>query len=238
MSLSDRRRAIQHLLDPREPKDAQSRYYAFKHPDNRTTLLTHPADTARATGYICLSRTGYDLFSPLVTMRLPDDMNDGYNLINQAIPAESSVIFSTPPAYDPLIGALFDIDGQQTMKTLVLDSGRYEPVINIYVVKSAGPNGLPRAVIRKDGVAVASAGVNWQTENFAEINVETSAAARSQGYGKSVVAALCYWLKESGKKPVYMVAADNTASISLAESVGFVDLGLRTSFTRATRRAG
>ncbi len=237
MSLPNQRRSIQHLLDPREAVDAQSRYYAFQHPDNRTTLITYPAGQTRPTGYLCLSRTGYDLFCPLVTMRLPDEINDGYGLINQAIPAESTVIFSTPPQYNPLIGALFDIDSQQTMRTLVLDRGRYEPLINIYVVRSAGPNGLARAVIRKNGSAVASAGINWETGGFAEINVETSAAARGQGYGKSVVSALCHWIMESGKKPIYMVADDNNASLQLAEQVGFVDIGIRTSFIRATRRA-
>lgn len=122
------------------------------------------------------------------------------------------------------------------MHTLVLDSGRYEPLINIYVVRSAGPNGLARAVIRKNGEMVATAGINWETANFAEINVETSPAARGQGYGKSVVSALCHWIMESGKKPIYIVSADNQASLQLAETVGFVDIGIRTSFIRATRR--
>ena len=229
------RQVVQHLLT-NEPKDAQARYYALHHPDNRTTVMTAPADSLRPTSYICLSRTGYDLFSPLVTMRLPDDLNVGYGLLKEAIQPGQSVIFSTPPAYTPLIGALFDVESEQEMKTLVMDSGRYEPTINIYVVKSAGANGLPRAVIRKDGRLAAGAGINWQTDKFAEINVEVDGIQRRQGYGKSVVAALCSWIMDGGRKPIYVVAADNAASISLAEEVGFVDLGIRTHFMRATMR--
>ena len=47
-------------------------YYALHHPDDKTTLVVPPtAEGQRANGYVALSRTGIDLFRPLVTMRLP-----------------------------------------------------------------------------------------------------------------------------------------------------------------------
>jgi predicted GNAT family acetyltransferase len=42
-----------------------------------------------------------------------------------------------------------------------------------------------------------------------------------------VVAALCGYLIDAGRTPLYVVAEDNTASIQLAESVGFSDTGTR-----------
>ena len=76
--LKARRQAIRHLLREGEAADAMAAYYAYHHPDEKTTLVLSPEGveakpTARADGYITLSRTGMDLFRPLVTMRLPTD---------------------------------------------------------------------------------------------------------------------------------------------------------------------
>jgi hypothetical protein len=60
--LAEKRRAIRPLLDEKEPADAAAVYYAFHHPGANTRLLTYPEQAARASGYVCFSRTGMDLF--------------------------------------------------------------------------------------------------------------------------------------------------------------------------------
>ena len=62
------RRAIRALLDEHSPSDAAASYYAFYHPDRQTQLLPYPAGAERAQGYVALSRTGLDLFRPLLTL--------------------------------------------------------------------------------------------------------------------------------------------------------------------------
>ena len=62
ITLASSRRAISHLLDHRRPADGRAAYYAFDHADERTTILPCPAETKRAKGYVCFSRTGLDLF--------------------------------------------------------------------------------------------------------------------------------------------------------------------------------
>lgn len=235
MSLSDRRSAIRHLVDDQNSADARATYYAFNHPENRTTLMTYLPDTARARGYVCLSRTGLDLFRPLVTMRLPlADMTATAELLYSALPVGAPILMSVPENHLPVVKGLFHIEQETLTSVLALDRGRFQPVINVLVTSETGANSLPRYVIRRDGETVASASVNWQSRHFAEIGVETRLDQRRQGWGRSVVAGLCQHLLEQGKRPLYVVASNNTPSIQLAESVGFVNTGNRLVFLEAS----
>ena len=235
MPLADRRRAIRHLLDPQKSADARASHYAFDHADNRTTLITYPTHTARATGYVCLSRTGLDLFRPLMTMRLPEgDMMGGIELIYSALPVGASVLMSVGIRDLPIIRAVFQIEREQMTSVMALDRGRFEPIANVLTTSEKGPNGTPRVVIRHNGDTMASANVNWRSARFAEINVTTTPSQRRKGWGRSVVAGLSEQLLQQGIRPIYVVSAENQASISLAQSVGFVDTGARFAFLEAT----
>lgn len=235
MSLTDRRNAMRHLLDEQNSADARAAYYAFNHPENRSTLVTYLPNTARARGYVCLSRTGLDLFRPLVTLRLPlGDMLATADLIYSALPVGAPVLMSVPENHLPVIKGLFNIERETLTSILALDRGRFQPVINVLVTSETGSNGLLRYVIRRDGETVASASVNWQSRRFAEIGVETRLDQRRQGWGRSVVAALCQHLLEQGKRPLYVVASNNAASIQLAESVGFINTGNHLAFLEAS----
>jgi ribosomal protein S18 acetylase RimI-like enzyme len=250
MTLAEKRRAIRPLLDERKPADATAVYYAFYHPDEKTQLITRPEDAQRAHGYLCLARTGIDLFRPLVTLRLPYSMDGhdldpafGANLITGAIPEGMSVILNAPQTYRPLLTALFAIQKEQLLRVFVLDRGRFEPIINVLVTQSRSHDGSPRFVIRQTGAnqsaalgeIVASAGVNWQSARFAEIYVHTKPDYRRLGYGRSVVSALIQHVLESGRTPLYVANSENDPSIHLAESVGFIDTGIREILIEATR---
>jgi hypothetical protein len=223
-------RAIRHLLDERSPADAAASYYAFYHPDGQTQLLPYPAGVERAQGYVALSRTGLDLFRPLLTLRLPiQDMAVSANVIYHELAPGTAVILLAPHTYLPLLQALFEIHSEEHLDVLMLDRGRFEPIINVLVTSSAGPNGLPRFIIRNTGSpeqeVVASSGINWQTPHFAEISVNTVSSHQRQGWGTSVAAAMVNYLLENGRTPLYAVAVNNTASRQLAQSMGFTNSG-------------
>lgn len=238
MDLSDLRRAIRPLLGDR-PEDAVADYYAFHHPDDKTGLVIYPKDAKRPTGYLAFSRTGMDLFRPLVTLRLPiDDLEASAEAIQAAMAPETAVILFSPAEYGPLLHALFDVQTEETLRLYALSSRRFEPIINVLVVETTGPNGLPRFIVRSQsiGEVAAAAGLNWQSPRFAEISVNTDLSHRRQGLGQSVVAAMAEYVLANGRTPLYLVAEQNTASIRLAENTGFRDTGYTKLLLQATLR--
>lgn len=244
-SLSNLRRVIRPLLNEQDPADALECYYAFYHSDNRTTLIAYPPDSDRVTGYVALSRTGIDLFRPLVTMRLPQlsptelDLTASVALLYSTLPLQTSFIFHIPTTYMPLIRAISQVEREQNLRLFQLDPKRFNPVINIFVAQSLSPDGLPRFVIRQSAgqassESLASAGINWQSAHFADIFVHTHPNYRRQGYGQSVVANLVHYLLQKGRTPLYAVDPENAASLELAQTVGFVDTLARTVIVEAS----
>ena len=252
MVLSEKRKAIKHLLDGSSPVDAVAIYYAFRHPDDKVHLSVFPPGATRARGYLCQARTGLDLFRPLVTMRFPEsdekslyDIAEAKELIFQSIPEGAEVILAAPVSYRPLLTAIFDIDKESQLKLLVLDRGRFQPIINVFVARTKSYDGLPRFVIKQGadgrsggpGDVVASAGINWQSDRFAELYVHTKSPHRRQGFGQSVVAACVQYILDMGLRPLYRVDSKNESSIQLAESVGFVSIRADQILIEGRRRA-
>lgn len=239
-TLPQLRQSIRPLLDEHHPRDAMAAYFAFYHPDAKTNLIVYPDAAALPTGYLAVSRTGMDLFRPLVTFRFPpQDLEGGVSLLYQALIPETAVFVDTPEADYPLIRAFFDIQVEERLHLFVLDPARFQPIINVLVTQVSSPDTLPRFVVRSEaerGDVVASAHLNWQSPHFAEIAVNTLPQYRRQGWGRSVVAAMIQHLLRNGRMPLYVAAAENTASIHLAESVGFVDTGIRTFMIQGTLR--
>ncbi|MCB9419119.1 MAG: GNAT family N-acetyltransferase [Ardenticatenaceae bacterium] len=239
--LAANRRAIRHLLDEYNPADAAASYYAFYHPDGQTQLLPYPNGAERAQGYMALSRTGMDLFRPLLTLRLPiQNMAASTEVIYQELVPGTAVILLAPTAYLPLLQALFEIHSEEHLDVLVLDRSRFEPIINVLVSSSTGPNRLPRFVIRNinspEQEVVAASGINWQTPHFAEISVNTAVSQQRHGYGKSVAAAMVQYLLSNGRTPLYMAAQQNMASQQLARSIGFTGSGVSKVILQAVLR--
>ncbi len=240
MSLDEARRAIRPLLNPNQPRDAMEDYFAYYHSEGRTRLVAWPEGAAVAAGYVAVSRTGMDLFRPLVTLRLPpQDMGGAADMIYHALAPGTAVFLSAPEAYFPLVQALFDIETEEHLAIFSLDPQQFKPVINVLVTHSHGPYDLPRYAIRSEAAnqeVVASAHLNWQSPRFAEIGVNVQPQFRRRGFGRSVVAAMAQHLLDNGRIPLYAVAADNTPSILLAQSIGFTDTGARTFMLQATLR--
>jgi predicted GNAT family acetyltransferase len=74
---------------------------------------------------------------------------------------------------------------------------------------------------------MALAGVNWRSPAFAEIFVYVHPRGRGRGWGKSVVSACTAALLDEHIRPLYTVEEGNEASGHIAESLGYVDTGLR-----------
>ncbi len=240
MALIQQRPAIAHLLDETNPADGMATYFAFHHADNRTILRPFPYTAIRAEGYVALSRTGMDLFRPFVTLRLPiHDMQISADVIYEAIDPGTAVILNAPARYAPLLHALFDVQTEEHLSLFVLRPSNFQPVINVLVTQDKSANGLPRFAIRdrEKDVIGASATLNWQTPNFAEIGVNTHSGYRRRGWGRSVVSAMANYLLENGRTPLYVIAQNNDASVQLAERVGFTDSGNREIMIQATLRS-
>ena len=223
MDLNQRRRAIQHLLSD-EPADATAVYYAFHHPDGKSSVLPYPAEAERAAGFVTFSRTGLDLFRPLLTMRLPiADLETSAEVIYNGIQPETAVIIQAPADYLPLLQALFDVQTIEKLHLYTLNHHQFEPVINVLVTQTTGPNELPRFVVRsqQDDRVIASAGINWQSPEYANLSVNTDSAHRRQGLGVSVLSAIVGYVLENGRSPLYEVAASNSASQTLAQQAHF-----------------
>lgn len=241
-SLIQQRRAIRPLLDERSAVDAMAVYYALYHPDERTRLITHDDARGQTDAYVAVSRTGIDLFRPLLTLRLnQDDPEGAAELIHQALSPGASVFVHSPVEYRPLLAAFFKINSEQKLQLHQLEPRRFEPVVNVLVMRSATPDGLPRYIIKPTGVdgdneIGASATLNWQTPHFAEVTVYTNPQQRQRGWGRSVVSSLIRDLLEDGKTPLYEVSPQNEASLNLARSLGFVDTGADKLFLEATLR--
>lgn len=239
-TLAEKRRAIRLLLDESKAADAPAAYYAFHHPDNRSRLVTYPADDTRARGYVALSRTGIDLFRPLMTLRLPaGDPEGAASLIYDALDPGTSLFIHGPAEYRPLLDAFFQLQSEQLLSLYRLERGRFEEEVNVLVVRSPTPDGLPRFIVRptgpdSEGEIGASASVNWQSPHFADISVYTNPQYRQRGWGRSVVTALVRHLLKSGRSPLYQVEQHNQASIELARRVGFVDSGADKLLLEAT----
>jgi GNAT superfamily N-acetyltransferase len=72
--------------------------------------------------------------------------------------------------------------------------------------------------------SIASAFV--ETEGYFDVSIDTVADFRRSGFGSSCAAALIQHQAQRGKEPVWMVRANNRASLALSSSLGFVDVGL------------
>ena len=113
-------------------------------------------------------------------------------------------------------------------KSLILDSsevlmpdGEYDCLIDVDV--DALEAGCLAFATVLDGtiVSIASENPYREDENTVNIGVETAEEYKRNGYGASNVAAITYYLLDTGMTVEYTVDNENEVSIRLAEKVGF-----------------
>lgn len=225
MTLTEHRRYVRQLIDDTNPKDAPIAYFALFHDPRRSSLLTSLGEDNRVEGFVGVFQTGQDLFRPLVTMvcRTPDIAR---KLLRKSLTPGRPYIFFANLNQLPLLSEEMQLENQQILQTLRLDSTRFRPQINVLVERKQSHDGLPRCEINM-GRYQAVAGVNWQSPGFAEVYVKTDAEVRGRGWGKHVLIAITDEVLRSGRQPIYLVHTDNPVSRQLAEGIGYTDTGYR-----------
>jgi hypothetical protein len=144
MDLAAVRYAIRPLLDERLPADAMAVYYAFHHDADKTFIVTSTAPAGWVDGFVTCSRTGIDLFRPLLTMRLPlEDLERSRTLLQTALPSGQEAFAAIPPAYLPLIRALCDVQTEEELAVYALPAERFKPLINVLATREDESDGSP-----------------------------------------------------------------------------------------------
>lgn len=225
-AIASQRALIGALLDPNSPADAFTSYYALHHDPKRTTIFMHQDTRQRVDGFLVRAQTGLDLFRPVVVVRANSDQT-ATDLFRTGLTPNRPYYLVAPVALQDLISDSLAMTDTEVLRVYVLDPARFVPQINVLVVSNPTAEGMPRYEVTQQGTVYAAAGVNWRSPRFAEIYVYTEPVARGRGWGKSVVMALASDLLQRGLRPLYVVNENNTASISLATSVGFADTGAR-----------
>jgi GNAT superfamily N-acetyltransferase len=229
MSFYADRQLIAPLLRRRDPADALAVYYALHHSELRTKLTVHRDKRGAADGFVAVCQTGYDLFQPLAVMRAQTIEIAAWLLRAALAPTRLyNIVF--PPVLGPAIVA--HLDARAAAVHIILEARRadFQPVLNVLVTSSRGPDGGTRFAIRAaDGAVVAESGANWRTSEFAEVFVRVEPAARGRGLGRSVVSACTAHLLESALRPLYIVDENNAESAAIAQSLGYADTGARES---------
>lgn len=225
VSIHAQRTQVRRLLNDSSPADAPTAYYALFHDPARSALFTHADEKGRVTGFVAVCQTGIDLFRPLLTLQCPD-AESAAALLGQALtPGRPYILFARVNQL-PLVSDVLRLDSHRILHILRLDPRRFQPVINVLARHETAHDGTPRCVIESGG-AQAVAGVNWQSPAFAEIFVHTDPALRERGLGTSVAAGVTQAVLESGRIPLYLVEDGNDPSRRIAESLGYVDTGVR-----------
>jgi len=225
-TIADQRQILRRLLDERSPVDAFTAYYALHHDPKRTSIFLHYDERRQPDGFLVRAQTGLDLFRPVVVMRA---LNDGaaLELFRAGLSPNRPYYLVAPMALAQAVNRHLTMSDAENLCVYQLDPARFIPQINVLVVSNPAPDGAPRFEIAANGSAQAAAGINWRSPRFAEVYVYTEPAARMRGWGKAVITALVSELLKNSVRPLYVVNEQNTASINLAASVGFVDTHAR-----------
>jgi len=232
--LIEKRRAIAPLLSPSDPADALTSYYALWHDPRRTQLTVHYDAQGRADSFVAVCQTGTDLFRPLVTLRLSASSTGPglrasalLDLLQGALIRNRPYHFVVAAGLAPDLEALLTLARQSHNLIFGLSPARFQPVVNVLVQPVQTPDGGLCYQIKSQGQVVAMSGTNWRSPTFGEVFVYVHPKGRGRGWGRSVVSACTRALVEDGIQPLYAVQEGDTASIHLAEALGYTDSGVR-----------
>jgi predicted GNAT family acetyltransferase len=162
----------------------------------------------------------------------------GRSLLRSALQANRPYHIIVPVTLAGAVREEMEVTRSSLARIYRLDPTRFQPVINVLVQRTDTPDSLPRFQIESQGQTMALAGVNWRSPTFAEIFVYVHPRGRGRGWGKSVVSACTAALLNDRVQPLYTVEEGNEASVHIAESLGYVDTGLRQFVGEGSRRGG
>ena len=220
-SLAAQRHLASQLLTL-SPADAVASYFALEHDPKRTRLVVRAdASNNRALAFVAVCQTGLDLFRPMVVMR-GDDSPALQDALREALQPRRQYLFNALPSAQPDLVAVAELHSDVIHAIYTLNEADFLPVVNILALNSKTPDGQLRAIIRaRDGSNAAEAGTSWISSRYAEMFVNVIEGARGRGLGKSVVSAVSAAILAMKRTPLYVVGRDNTASIHLAQRLGY-----------------
>lgn len=231
------RQAIRPLLRLDSPADALTAYYALTHDDKRVQLTVGRDETGRANGFVAVCRTGLDLFRPLVVIRA-ESPEAAAALLDRALAPGRPYYVVAPLALASVLSVVLDVHERGVNSIYQVRRTSFKPAVNVLVVGARDAEGRPRFVIRSaSGDVVAEAGLNWQSDEFAEVYVNVQPPARGRGLGRSVVSACTAYLLEAGLRPLYITDPDNLAAVRLCQALGYTDTGAREYVCAGVRKA-
>jgi hypothetical protein len=185
-------------------------------------------------GFLAACQTGFDLFRPLVTLRLRGSTALP-SLLQDGLQAGRPYLVVSPLTLLEKLQPILELTQLTRSSIYRLDPTLYRPEMNALVIRKTDAAGNPRAEIRAGDLVAAAAGVNWRSPLFAEVFVNVEEPFERKGYGRSVVMAVVAEVIKLGVTPLYTVGDSNTASKALAEKVGFVDTGAQEFMAQAVR---
>lgn len=202
------------------------KYYAFDHDPKRRELRVF-RQAQRIIGAMTVAQTSFDLFRQFCVLNVSDD-KAVTPLIDEMLRPEREYFFITTQSAAPTALRSLEINDLQSLILLALSPANFLPVLNILVTKSYDPSHRPLYQVRgQDRQILAVAGINWESDDSAEVYVHVDRQVRGRGYGRSVVSALVSELMAQGKQPLYLAAENNSASLTLAKAIGFEETALR-----------
>lgn len=236
-NLETLRQSARSLLNEFDAADALASYYALHHPAQRSTLFVSGGPDGNPAGFVVRCQTGFDLFRPVVTLRVRGaDVPE--SLLHEGLEAGRSYLLIVPEGLFERLEPGLDVQGKLAHRVLRLDPARFQPMVNVMVMSRDDPAGNPVFEIRRGDRALAVSGVNWRSPDFAEVYVQVESEAQGRGWGRAVTAACVSALLQQGTMPIYYVADNNLPSRELAEQLGFVDTGAREIVAQVALRAG
>ncbi len=232
------RQAIRPLLRLDDPADALTAYYALSHDEKRVQLTVGHDGFGKANGFVAVCQTGIDLFRPLVVARAWF-ASVAKGLLERALIAGRPYYVIASPTFSDVLNDMLNIQERATHIIYEARRASFKPVINVLVVgsRNASAEDKPRFVIRSAaGDVVAEAGLNWQSDEFAEVYAQVQSAAQGRGLGRSVVSACTAYLLEAGLRPLYIADQNNLTAIRLCQALGYADTGAREAVCAGIRK--
>jgi RimJ/RimL family protein N-acetyltransferase len=222
------RQVLHPWLQEQQVGEAMGAHYALYANANQIKLLVAvQAQAERPLGYLVVAPTRLDLFHPLVVLRT-NHGPVGELLLRAGLSLQQSYYVTMPAVLADQLACQWLPAEAELLRMYSLSRDDFSPVWHPLVRGGLAADGSPRFEVRlQEQTLLAVAGINWQSQHFAEVYVQTAQQARGRGYGRAVVTALATHILKSGRTPLYVVSETNAASIRLAEALGFVDSGER-----------
>ena len=220
------RALLEPLLNQRAASDAIITYYALKHPARKIQLFAALGSGGKPSSFLLMAQTGMDLFRPLALpfVASADVLNQ---LMDISIAPNRPFILQMPLEQKDWLDSSFELSNIRSTELLRLDPGVFEPIINVLVLEVDTPNEFSRFEIRSSSGAFAAAGVNWISDEFAEVYVDFDKEAIERKFAVSVLSAMSNKLLERKHIPLFLREDTSAVAYQSLESIGFRSTGHR-----------